>query len=53
MDFDIAVRSGYHCAPYVHHLIGTEKGGTLRVSVGYFTEPSDVDRLTDALKELS
>ncbi|MDE6833104.1 MAG: aminotransferase class V-fold PLP-dependent enzyme, partial [Ruminococcus sp.] len=35
IDFDIAVRSGYHCAPYVHRLIGTEKcGGTVRVSIG-------------------
>lgn len=53
MDYDIAVRSGYHCAPYVHRLIGTEKGGTLRVSVGYFTEKSEIDKLVYALKELS
>lgn len=52
-EFDIAVRSGYHCAPHVHSLIGTDKTmGTLRVSVGFFTSPSDIDALFSALKEL-
>ena len=42
-DFDIAVRSGYHCAPYVHDLIGTRAlGGTIRVSVGYFNTTNDI-----------
>lgn len=53
MDFDIAVRSGYHCAPYVHGLIGTEKGGgTVRVSIGYFNTKNDIDRLVDAINEI-
>ncbi len=43
-DFDIAVRSGYHCAPYVHRLIGTENnGGTVRISIGYFNTKNDID----------
>ena len=51
-DFDIAVRSGYHCAPYVHKLIGTEdNGGTLRISIGYFNTKNDVDLLINALSE--
>ncbi len=51
-DFDIAVRSGYHCAPYVHKLIGTEdNGGTLRISIGYFNTKNDVDSLINALSE--
>lgn len=53
MDFDIAVRSGYHCVPYVHQLIGTEKnGGTVRVSLGYFNTKEEINLLADALKEL-
>lgn len=52
-DFDIAVRSGYHCAPYVHKLIGTEdNGGTVRISIGYFNTKNDIDSLIDALREL-
>lgn len=52
-DFDIAVRSGYHCAPYVHKLIGTEdKGGTVRISIGYFNTKEDIDSLINALREL-
>lgn len=52
-DFDIAVRSGYHCAPYVHKLIGTEdNGGTVRISIGYFNTKNDIDSLINALREL-
>ena len=53
MDFDIAVRSGYHCAPFVHDLIGTKEGnGTVRISLGFFNDRSDVDALISALDEL-
>ena len=52
-DFDIAVRSGYHCAPYVHKLIGTEdSGGTVRISIGYYNTKNDIDSLINALREL-
>ena len=52
-DFDIAVRSGYHCAPFVHGLIETlDTHGTLRISVGYFNSKSDIDTLASALEEL-
>ena len=52
-DFDIAVRSGYHCAPFVHELIGTKEGnGTVRISLGFFNDKSDVDALISALDEL-
>ena len=52
-DFDIAVRSGYHCAPYVHKLIGTEdNGGTVRISIGFFNTKDDIDSLISALREL-
>jgi cysteine desulfurase family protein len=51
--FGIAVRSGLHCAPDAHHLIGTfDKGGTLRISAGYFTTKDDIDKCLDALKTI-
>ena len=31
--YGIAVRSGLHCAPLCHKLLGTEKTGLVRVSV--------------------
>lgn len=52
-DFDIAVRSGYHCAPFVHKLLKTENTfGTVRVSIGYFNTTQDIDVLFEALSEL-
>ena len=52
-DFDIAVRTGYHCAPLVHDVIESkEYGGTVRVGVSMFTTENDVDALVEAVKEL-
>jgi selenocysteine lyase/cysteine desulfurase len=52
-DFDIAVRTGFHCAPLVHQLICTDKRmGTVRASVGYFNTEEDIDRLITAIKEI-
>lgn len=52
-DFDIAVRTGYHCAPLVHRLIGTEMTkGTIRASIGFFNTKEDIEQLVAAIKEL-
>ena len=52
-DFDIAVRTGYHCAPYVHSFLGTEDyGGTVRASVGYFNTIEDIKTLLNAVSDL-
>ncbi|MBV8384744.1 MAG: aminotransferase class V-fold PLP-dependent enzyme [Planctomycetaceae bacterium] len=53
VSFDIAVRPGLHCAPYIHRAIGTFPEGTLRLSPGPFTQPSDIDRLLEALEEVT
>jgi cysteine desulfurase family protein len=50
--FDIAIRPGLHCAPYVHRAIGTFPDGTVRVSPGPFNTEADIDRLADALAEI-
>lgn len=53
-DFDICVRSGYHCAPYVHDFIGSkEYKGTVRVSVSAFTKKEEIDSLVKALEEIA
>ena len=52
-DFDIAVRTGFHCAPYIHKFLGTEEGlGTVRVSIGFFNTKEDMDALLHAISEL-
>jgi cysteine desulfurase family protein len=50
--FDIAVRPGLHCAPYVHRALGTYPDGLVRISPGPFTTDADIDRLADALAEI-
>ena len=52
-EYDVAVRTGYHCAPYIHDLIDShEYSGTVRVSVGYFNTEEDIDRLLDGIRSL-
>ena len=51
--FDIAIRPGLHCAPYVHRSLGTFPEGTVRVSPGPFTTVDDIDQLVEALKEIT
>jgi cysteine desulfurase/selenocysteine lyase len=50
--FDIAIRPGLHCAPYIHRSLGTFPDGTVRVSPGPFNSESDIDRLGSALREI-
>lgn len=52
-DYDIAVRTGLHCAPAAHRTIGTFPTGTIRLSPGYFTTFEDVDRVIVALQSLA
>ena len=51
--FGITVRTGLHCAPLVHRLIGTDPHGTVRASLGAFNTAADVDALCDAVREIS
>lgn len=49
---DIYLRTGYHCAPIIHNIIGTKNLGTVRASFGYFNTIEDVEKLLSAVKEL-
>ena len=52
-EFDIKVRSGFHCSPFVHKFIGSEEyKGTVRISLGAFNTSEDIDKLYDALLTL-
>ncbi len=51
--FNIAVRPGLHCAPYVHKRLGTFPDGTLRISPGPFNTPEEIDIFLDALTQIT
>ena len=52
-DYDIAVRTGNHCAPYIHKYLNDEKMlGTVRISVGKYNTETDVCSLVEALEEI-
>jgi cysteine desulfurase family protein len=52
VDFNIAIRPGLHCAPYIHRSLGTFPDGTVRVSPGPFNTQDDIDGLSQALAEV-
>lgn len=53
-DYHISVRTGYHCAPLVHDIIGSKTvGGTVRASLGWFSTEEDVKKLIKAVEEIS
>ena len=51
-DNEIITRRGMHCAPLAHHHIGTQDGGTLRFSVGYFNSNQDLEGLKETLNKI-
>lgn len=52
-DFDIAVRTGYHCAPYIHEYLGDKNSvGTVRVGLGRFNTREQIDKFVEAIYEL-
>ena len=52
-DFDIAVRSGYHCAPFIHDYLEDKNFlGTVRIGIGKFNTKQDIDRLLNAINDL-
>jgi len=48
-EYDIAVRTGLHCAPRAHEFMKTAPDGTVRFSVGYFTSILDFESLENVL----
>lgn len=51
--YGIAIRSGLHCAVSTHKVLNSEKTGLARVSFGSFNTREDVDKLVQALQDLS
>lgn len=54
VDFDIATRTGLHCAPLVHQQLGTlEIHGGVRFSIGPFNTDQHIDRAIDAIDDIA
>lgn len=52
-EFNICVRTGYHCASLVHDFINSKESlGTVRISLNYFNTKDDIDSLIKALRTL-
>jgi cysteine desulfurase/selenocysteine lyase len=50
--FNVAVRPGLHCAPYIHRALGTFPEGAVRASPGFFNSKDDIEHFAGALKEI-
>lgn len=51
-DFGIKNRSGLHCAPLAHKTIGSFPSGTVRLSLSYFNEKSDINYTIDCINKI-
>ena len=49
----LMTRSGLHCAPCAHQILGTYPLGTTRFSFGYFTTHDDIEHALSVLTDLS
>lgn len=52
-DFGILTRVGLHCAPAAHRTLGTFPTGTIRIAPGFYTTPSDIDRVVEAVRYIA
>jgi len=53
-DYNIACRTGLHCAPQVHKQLATDKiHGTVRIGVGPFNTKTHVEKAITAIKEIA
>ncbi len=51
--YGIIIRTGLHCSPLIHRYLGTEKRGTVRVSISYSTTEEEIDIFLNAIKEIT
>ena len=53
VSFEIAVRPGLHCAPYLHRALGTFPEGTIRLSPGPFSTDDQIAHFLHALAQIT
>lgn len=53
VDYNIACRTGLHCAPLAHKQLGTDKiHGAVRFGIGPFNTEEDIQTAVEAVKEI-
>lgn len=53
VDFEVACRTGLHCAPLVHETLGTAPDGAVRFSLGPTTTLADVEAALEGVAALA
>jgi cysteine desulfurase/selenocysteine lyase len=53
VEFNIATRTGLHCAPLIHEQVGTGKHGSVRMSVGPMNEMKHIEAAIEAVSEIA
>ncbi len=54
VDFNIATRTGLHCAPLVHKQLGiADSGGAVRFSIGPFNTDDHIQAAVEAISEIA
>ncbi len=48
----VAVRAGLHCAPLAHRTAGTERTGTVRFSLSFYSTAFQLEQTADLLKQM-
>lgn len=49
----IAARAGLHCAPTAHEVMGTLQTGALRLGIGFYTTPEDIEAVLQAVSAIA
>jgi cysteine desulfurase / selenocysteine lyase len=52
-EFGVLVRAGLHCAPEAHRLLGTDRSGAVRFSLGWASTADEVDRAIEAMRAIA
>jgi selenocysteine lyase/cysteine desulfurase len=54
VDYEIACRTGLHCAPRVHEQLGTDKiHGSVRLSIGPFNTEDHIEKAIEAVRDIA
>ena len=52
-EWGVQGRAGLHCAPECHRLLGTERAGAVRLSLGWASTEEDVDRALEGVRSIT
>lgn len=53
VDFHIEARAGLHCAALIHHHLGSDPEGTVRISAGATTTDEEIKAVTGAIQVIA